>query len=252
MPPCYPHYKHTLTGGQETFSEYSISGIIWYKNDMKTIQLNGNTYIQPVPECNGAWYYAHSSDGDLYEAQEIFEQCGHIEGDELFLIHAPEGTVYQVCQKQENRACGEPVGHEGKISFITVEFARDLIGIHVFDCADHTCAVTGSLALSSIKDCYNLRLHEHPLTLSRQDHSNTFDIVWPVRHTIAIGPHESFFHREENRLYFGTWYEDPEYRTEVIVRDISDGQIIERYPGDIEVMPDGQLWYFPGKETQDS
>lgn len=214
---------------------------------MKTLNLNGITYLHPVSEGNGEWYCALEGDGDLYEAQEIFGYTGFFEGSALFLIHYPEGTVYTLAEKKQNRACGEPVGHGGKISFLTVDFEAEIIEIHAFDCESRSCAYVESLPLDSVKDCYNLRLHEYPLTLSRQDNSDTFEVIWPIRKNIPSAPNESFFCREGNRLYFSAWYEDPDYREEVIVRDIESGEITDRYPGDITVMPDGQLWYLAGR-----
>ena len=40
---------------------------------MKTINLDGITYIQPVPGATSEWYYGISYEqGDLYEAEEIY------------------------------------------------------------------------------------------------------------------------------------------------------------------------------------
>ena len=37
-------------------------------------------------------------------------------------------------------------------------------------------------------------------------------------------------------------YEDPDYREEVVVRDAASGAVIERRPGALWRMPDGQMW----------
>ena len=47
---------------------------------------------------------------------------------------------------------------------------------------------------------------------------------------------------EENRLYTTVWYEDPNYREEVLVRDYETGEVLERIPGSLRQMPDGQRW----------
>ena len=46
----------------------------------------------------------------------------------------------------------------------------------------------------------------------------------------------------EDKLYFSSWHEDPNYREEVIVRDVHTGRIVDRIPGSTAVMPDGQIW----------
>lgn len=38
------------------------------------------------------------------------------------------------------------------------------------------------------------------------------------------------------------WYEDPDYRDEVLVRDFRTGKVLERMPGSIWPMPNGQKW----------
>ena len=48
---------------------------------------------------------------------------------------------------------------------------------------------------------------------------------------------------EENRLYFNRWYENPDYREETVIRDIETGDVIEILPGDIHIMPNGELWH---------
>ena len=62
-----------------------------------------------------------------------------------------------------------------------------------------------------------------------------------------MDPHESFFLRENDRLYFSKWHEEgdgPTYRywEETVVRDL-EGTIIETLPGDVRLMPDGELWH---------
>ena len=44
------------------------------------------------------------------------------------------------------------------------------------------------------------------------------------------------------RIYFTAWYEDPDYREETIVRSLK-GEILDRFPGDIRIMPGGEKWH---------
>ena len=98
------------------------------------------------------------------------------------------------------------------------------------------------LPLSIVEDCYNLRLEAPPLMLTRSAHDNKFQILWPERRDFAIEDHEFFEFLEGNRLYTTVWYEDPEYREEVLVRDYETGEVLERIPGSLRQMPDGQRW----------
>lgn len=62
-----------------------------------------------------------------------------------------------------------------------------------------------------------------------------------------MGDHDSFFLRDGDRLYFSRWHEegdgaDYRYWDETVVRDL-EGRIIDEFPGDIQVMPNGETWY---------
>ena len=146
----------------------------------------------------------------------------------------------------EGTVLGEPVYYDGVISVAAVDFNAEEIRILNFDCAGREVTEAAVLPLSSVEDCYNLRLHVHPLTLSRQPNDGTFDIVWPERKRLTITENESFFLRDGNKLFFSRWYEDPDYREEVVIRDADSGEILEVLPGDIHVMPDGEFWYLKG------
>ncbi len=60
--------------------------------------------------------------------------------------------------------------------------------------------------------------------LTRSAHDNKFQILWPERRDFAIEDHEFFEFLEGNRLYTTVWYEDPDYREEVLVRDYETGE----------------------------
>jgi hypothetical protein len=78
--------------------------------------------------------------------------------------------------------------------------------------------------------------------LTRQGNENKFEIIYPNKIQFLIGNRENFCFRKDGKLYFSVWFEDDEYREEVIVRDINTGKIIEKVHGAITLMPDGQVW----------
>ena len=53
---------------------------------------------------------------------------------------------------------------------------------------------------------------------------------------------ESFVLLDGDRVYTEKWYEDPDYREEVLVRDVETGKVLERMPGSLWPMPNGQKW----------
>ena len=112
----------------------------------------------------------------------------------------------------------------------------------IFHEAEGTTEPLAVLPLSIVADCYNLMLEASPLMLTRSAHDNQFQIIWPEHRDFAIEDHEIFEFLEENRLYTSVWYEDPDYREEVLVRDYDTGEVLERIPGSLRSMPDGQNW----------
>ena len=211
---------------------------------MKSIDLHGSKSLQLVRGGTDEWYWSMDyTSGDLYEAEELFQMKHEVECNSLYLIHYPDGKVYEPVPRTKDRYLGEPVYDSGTIAILMVDFAESMTHILRFDPASGETTETVQLPLSSVKDCYNLLLHTNPLTLTRQANDNTFEIIWPERVRFSIGDTESFGFREGDRLYFTAWYEDPEYREETVFRALRTGELLERFPGDIWIMPNGEKWH---------
>ncbi len=215
---------------------------------MKDIDTGGITYIEPVPGGTAEWYFGNSHEqGDLYEAEEIFRMGRPVEGNSLCLIHYPDGKVYAPIPKEAGTYTENPVFSDDKIYLLNVDFIHELIRIFAFDCENRTTDLVAALPLSQVKNCYNLQLHVSPLSLTRQGDEGMFEIIWPEQVSFKMDPHESFFLRDGKRLFFSKWYEEGDgagyrYWEETIVRDLG-GNVIETLPGDVRLMPDGEMWH---------
>lgn len=215
---------------------------------MKTINTHGITYIEPVPDGTSEWYYGISYEhGDLYEAEEVFHAGEPVKGNSLCLIHYPDGEVFWPLPKEAGTYTEKPVFLEERIYLLNVDFWHGSIRIFCFDCGSHKVDLFQELPLSSVKNCYNLQLHTAPLSLTRQGKEDVFEIIWPEQVRFAMGPHESFFLRDGGRLYFSKWYEEgdgPDYRywEETVIRDLG-GSLLEVLPGDVQIMPNGEMWF---------
>ena len=216
---------------------------------MKTIDTKGITYIDLIPYGTEEWYYGISYEhGDLYEAEEVFKSGHDVEGRNLMLIHYPDGEVFRPVPKQAGVYPAEPIYFEGGIYILSVDFPRSLIQIQRLDCADKSLETVTELPLDSVKDCYNLSLAVAPVTLTRQRvGTNEFEIIWPERVSFEMGNHDGFFLRDGDKLYFSRWYEegdgaDYRYWEEIIIKNLS-GEITDVLPGDIRMMPNGELWH---------
>ncbi|MBR2571008.1 MAG: hypothetical protein IKE30_02610 [Clostridia bacterium] len=215
---------------------------------MKTIDTGGITWIEPVPGGTSEWYCGIGPDSsDAYDAEKLYRAGERVAGNEICLIHYPDGAVYKPVPRTEGTHMGKPVFLDGAIYFPRVDFKESVIRIFRFDCAGHEVTTLTTLPLAIVKNCWNLALHTSPLCLARQGNDGIFEIVWPERVSFALHPHEGFFLRERNRLYFTKWYEEGEgadyrYWEETIVRDLA-GSPVEVLQGDVRVMPNGEMWH---------
>ncbi|MCR4690568.1 MAG: hypothetical protein K5739_04425 [Lachnospiraceae bacterium] len=216
---------------------------------MKEIKTNGIMYIKPIPGATNDWYYGLDFEaGDLYEAEELFKSGNTLRGRKFCLVHYPEGTVFSPLPEQEDQYCEEPVFFEDGIYILNVDFREGQIRIIRFDCQEHKTEIHVRILLAEVTDCYNLRLHIAPLTLTRQCAGrNEFEIIWPEKTAFSMEDHESFFLRDGSKLFFNRWHEEGEgadyrYWEETVVKDLS-GNVLEVLPGDVMLMPNGELWH---------
>lgn len=209
---------------------------------MKRIVTNGITNLEPLTGSREWYWGADYASGDLYEAEELFRSGHPIRRNRLLLVRRPEGTVYEPVRTEPGQYLGRPVHHDGQVVLLLVDFPEGEIRILTFREADGTTEPLAVLPLSIVTDCYNLMLEASPLLLTRSAHDNKFQILWPERRDFAVEDNEYFAFLEGNRLYTSVWHEDPDYREEVLVRDYETGEVLERIPGNLRVMPDGQNW----------
>lgn len=210
---------------------------------MKRIETQGIAYIEPLDGSRGAWYwgtdYIH---GDLYEAQELFQDGHPVTQNKLLFVHYPDGKAVQPVTGKSGQYFGRPIFYEGKIHILMVDFPAGTIQILAFDDELDQIVPVAEIPLSAVEDCYNLMLETSPLMLVRQGMEDSFQLIWPERVSFPIGEREAFLFREGGKLYFSAWEEDPEYREEILVRSMDTGAIVERIPGTLMSMPDGQRW----------
>lgn len=209
---------------------------------IREIRLDGIGYLEPV-EGTAAWYcgsdYVH---GDLYEAEELYNDGHEIDSNRLVFVSYPEGCVYEAGERKKGRYFGRVWYAEGDLFFIMADFPEGIISLMRFDTEKRTSVTEAEIPRNGIKDCYNLMPAGSPPMVIRQGNEGFFEMVWPEQKTFPIENTETFNFRDGDRIYFTAWYEDPDYREETIVRDL-DGEILERRKGDIRIMPGGEKWH---------
>ena len=210
---------------------------------MRIIDIHGMTNMELVRGGTDEWYWATDYiHGDLYEAEELFRQGHRVRSNRLYLIHYPDGTVYEPVPPVDGQYLGYPVYDNDYVVLLVVNFAESMIHILRFLPQQEKTQEVARLSLSTVGDCYNLILYTPPLSLTRQSNDGTFEIIWPEKVSFAIDDRETFNFREGDKLYFNIWYEDPYYREETLVRSLRDGTILERFPDDIRIMPNRERW----------
>lgn len=209
---------------------------------MKRITTNGITDLRPLSG-SSEWYWGMDyTGGDLYEAGELYQDGHLIQCSRCILIHYPDGTVYEPVRTKPGQYLGNPAYWDGKVALLMVDFPKEEIHILTFDEVTGQTNPLAVVPLSIADDCYNLMLKASPLLLTRSPQDNRFCVLWPEHREFVLEDRESFAFLDGNRMYMGKWYEDPDYREEVLVRDFKTGEVLERMPGSLWPMPDGQKW----------
>ena len=207
---------------------------------VKRIPTGGIGYLHPLTG-SPDWYWGMDhTHGDLYEAEELWQTGRPIRQNRLILVRRETGEVLEPIRAKPGQYFGQPGFADGRPLLLLADFPAGEIRLLACSAEADTVEPIVTLPRSAVKNCYNLMPHLSPLCLTRQT-ADAFEIVWPERVSFPIAPQETFCFRDGERLYFERWYEDPDYRTEVVVRDL-DGNILDQRPGAAQQMPDGQLW----------
>ena len=209
---------------------------------MKIIETNGITYLEKF-DCCSEWYWGTNyTNGDLYEAEEIYLSGKEIEPNRLIFVHYPDGTVFEPIKPDKSQYFGMPACIDGSIYILLVSFKEKKIRIYQCSPNMDNIVLTVELPLNTVKDCYNLKIDGNPLMLTRQGGENRFQIIWPDQVEFDIGIRENFCFKRDDKLYFSEWHEDSDYREEINIREYPTGKLIEKISGAEMILPDGQSW----------
>lgn len=209
---------------------------------MIKIATHGITYIEPL-DGNCEWYWGTDyTHGDLYEAEELYQDHHPVNCNHLVFIHYPDGRALEPIKGNAGQYFGRPISYNGKIQILLADFSKSTIHIFQYDDVAEQVAETVSLPLAKVENCYNLLLRQSPLMLTRDANDGKFQIIWPESVEFDVGETESFIERKGNQLYFCRWYEEPDYREEIVIRKYPAGESLEVIPGSWKQMPNGQLW----------
>lgn len=186
---------------------------------MKIIETNGITYLEKFDGCSEWYWGTNYTNGDLYEAEEIYVSGKEIEPNRLIFVHYPDGTVFEPIKSDRSQYFGMPAYVDGSIYILLVSFEEKKIRIYQCSVDMVNTVLRVELPLNTVKDCYNLKIDGNPLMLTRQGGENRFQIIWPDQVEFDIGVREAFYFKRDDKLYFSEWHEDPDYREEINIRE---------------------------------
>ena len=208
---------------------------------LPTVSTGSVRYLRPLHGSRDWFWGMDCTDGDLYEAEELYALQHKTDRTRLILVRDSDRRVFEPVSPKAGQYFGVPIFHAGAPLILLADFPESVIRVLRFDAESGETTTVLDLPRTAFADCYNLQLHVSPLMLTRQT-SEHFQILWPYAADFSIEPTESFDTREAERLYFSRWHETPDYWEDTVVRDARTGAVLEILPGALCLLPDGRSW----------
>ncbi len=213
---------------------------------MKYIPTGGISDLKPLEGTDNIYLGMDIPHGDLYEAEELCRDGGHVIPGRLVFVKYPYGEVMEPVKARPGQYFGDPIFYDGSVYIPLADFPAGEIRILRLDGELKEVQLHAAVPLSEIEDCYNLMLKTAPLMLTRQAGS-TLEIVWPEKRTVELSEREVFRFREDDKLWTSRWCEEGEgdtyrYWDETVVRDL-EGNELFCLCGDTRIMPNGEKWF---------
>ena len=94
---------------------------------MRIVDIHGATNLEIVRGGTNEWYWATDYiHGDLYEAEELFLQGHPVRSNRLYLIHYPDGMVYEPVHPVDGQYLGNPVYDGNSVVLLVVNFTESV------------------------------------------------------------------------------------------------------------------------------
>ena len=187
---------------------------------------------------SGNWYCISHSGTDIYDVEEMVKEGRKYEGNVIILVNFEKDIQLTPFEKKENVYIGKPLWYEDAFAVLAVDFNAGEIYIYSISPKDGKKEILAKIPLEGVSSCYNMRLEKSPLTLLRGeygDDDDIIDVLWPEKLKFKTSGTWSMECRDGDLFYFSTWYEDPDYRDEIIIKDIwgNDVEIIDGFMYDL-------------------
>ena len=113
------------------------------------------------------WYWCCDYvSGDLYEAEELYQDGHPIKQNRLLFLHYPDGHTVEPIVAHEGQYFGAPGFENGRLQILMADFPAGKIYVFQYNPTPEQLTLRAELSRSAIKDCYNLMFQQSPLMLS--------------------------------------------------------------------------------------
>lgn len=198
-----------------------------------------NIYAEHI-DGTDKWFYCQIPNS-VYP-DDLLDTNYEFEGTRLILLNI-QGEMYEPIKKEKNVCLSEPFYNidEDKFLVIRTDFNKQTIELIKFSTNQNDAEVIFDMLLENGGDLINLKVIRNSNILGKYEGEN-FKMFYPKNMLVSLEENESIYAVNNDKFICSKWIEDPEYREEIIIRNIFDGEITDRKPGYSEIMPNGELW----------
>lgn len=198
-----------------------------------------NIYAECI-EGSDKWFYCQIPNS-VYP-DDLLETDYEFEGTQLIMLNI-QGEMFEPIKREKNVCLSQPYYNvdENKFLVIRSDFNNQVIQLIKFSTALNDASVIFEMPLKNGKDMINLSVVSNSDIFAKYD-DEKFQIFYPYDTSFCLEEHESVFAVNNDKFICSKWFENPDYKEEIIIRSIPDGKIIDRKLGYSEIMPNGELW----------
>lgn len=203
-------------------------------------------------EGTAEWFYG-SADTGLEAADLLHMREDYVyEGSRLFFIHL-SGELFEPIKQEQNVFLSAPVYHTDDNAFAVIkyDFNKRIMQMLKYEPGADRCSVLGEIPLSKGGDLINISILPNSYILVKYEAMrDSAAFLYPFEKEIQLEENESIHCVNGSRLIDWKWIEDPDYREEIIIRNLETAEITERKNGFVRTMPNGELWLLSADEYE--
>ncbi len=199
-----------------------------------------NGCLEPL-EGTENWYWSMAGkDVETVLCADEIDQSSA--GTRLYLIHYPEGTVYEPLPQQELFYMAQPVWDQGRIGILALDRKESQLLIYAFLPETGKLELLDAFSQDILPDLYgSVNVKASPLMIVYEDCNGITQMLWPQKRILSEDELETFICQEGKNLYF-TVYDEESDENRFNVREVDTGETIATYRGTPHLMPDGSVW----------